>query len=313
MNPGAARAITLRRWQKARCEIERLGIKANELVTRGPGEATEVTRRALMTGTERIVAVGGDGTLNEVVNGYWDQSGGPINPEATIGILPSGTGSDFRKSLGIFSMGHAISAITGDSTRLVDAGRATLSDENGRVISRYFINLASIGFGARVVEIVSRWRHSLPWWIGGRARFLLAAGRALRQYRNVAARVRLDDENDLSISSNLIVVAIGRFAGGGMMLAPNARIDDGLFDVLLVDGASRLDVLKELPRIRRGGHLKNPRVREERARKVEITSGEPMAIELDGECVGITPAQISILPSVVRFAVLGEQGWGESR
>lgn len=273
-------------------------------MTSAPGEATEVTRNALATGTHRIVAVGGDGTLNEVVNGYLDPGGQPINPDASIGILPSGTGSDFRKSLGILSSKQAISALAGDSTRLVDAGRARLNDQHGRVIHRYFINLVSLGFGGQVVRIVNRWRYSLPWWVGGHTRFVAAAVSALSQYRNVAASVSLDDGDDLVISSNLIVVANGRFAGGGMMLAPNARIDDGLFDVLLVDGATRLDVLKELPRIRRGRHLKNPRVRSGRARKVEIATSTPMPIELDGECLGTTPAEISILPSIVRFAIL---------
>ena len=107
----------------------------------------------------------------------------------------------------------------------------------------------------------------------------------------------------MSIMSNLIVVANGRFAGGGMMLAPNAELDDGLLDVILTDLVSRFDVVKELRRIGRGGHLKNPKVSERRAREVSICAEEPMALDIDGEMSGYTPASLLILPSVLRFVV----------
>lgn len=307
MNPGAARATTLRRWYKARRELERLGIHTKEHVTGGPGEAVEVTRRALSDGVRRVVSVGGDGTLNEVVNGYLDPSGQPTNPDAVIGILPSGTGGDFRKSLGIQNLTQAIEALAGNATRLVDAGTATLCDDEGRKVSRHFINMASFGFGGQVVNIVNRWRYSLPWWVGGRVRFLAAAIRALDRYRNVDVRIGLDEKPDLAISTNLFVVGNGQFAGGGMMLAPNARMDDGLFDVLLVNGATRLDVLKELPRIRDGRHLKNPKVGEARASKVSIISSERMPVDLDGESAGFTPAHLAVLPSTVRICVPDSQ------
>ena len=117
---------------------------------------------------------------------------------------------------------------------------------------------------------------------------------------NVAVSLRLD-ERAMTINSNLIVVANGRFAGGGMMLAPHAELDDGLLDVIVTDGTTRLDVVKELPRIQRGAHLKNPKVTEMRAREVSINSEEPMAIDLDGEMVGFTAAHLRVLPSAIRF------------
>ena len=141
----------------------------------------------------------------------------------------------------------------------------------------------------------------MPKWVGGRARFIAAAIRALESFKSKSVKVVIDGKRELEISSNLIVVANGRFAGGGMKLAPNAEIDDGLLDVILTDRASRLDVIRELPRIQRGGYLKNPKVTELRAREISIETSEPMAIDIDGEMVGFTPARLLLLPSAVRF------------
>ena len=264
------------------------------------GEATEVARQALHNGAARIVAVGGDGTLSEVVNGYFDDCGRVINSDAAIGLLPSGTGSDFRRSLGLTSRSDSIRALISSKTRLLDVVRADFQDQDGESASRTFINVASFGLGGDVSALVNKWRESLPRWIGGSARFAAAAMAALGRYKNVSVSLRLD-ERAMTIYSNLIVVANGRFAGGGMMLAPHAELDDGLLDVIVTDGATRLDVVKELPRIQRGAHLKNPKVTEMRAREVSINSEEPMAIDLDGEMVGFTAAHLRVLPSAIRF------------
>ena len=287
-------------WAVARKRIAALGIEFEEHVTSRAGEATDATREALLAGTTHIVAVGGDGTLNEVVNGYLNDTGSAINNAASIALLPSGTGSDFRRSLGLTSQSSSLRTLIESETRLVDAGRAEFKDLNGADGSRFFINIASFGLGGDVSEMVNRWSGRLPRWIGGRARFGTAAIAALGRYKNVAVSLRLD-EREMRISSNLIVVANGRFAGGGMMLAPHAEVDDGMFDVIVTDGATRFDVIKELPRIQRGSHLKNPKVKEMRSGQVSIDSEEPMAIDLDGEMVGWTPAVLKVLPSTIRF------------
>jgi YegS/Rv2252/BmrU family lipid kinase len=299
INPASARGATLRAWADARKEIVAAGVSFEEHVTTHGGEATEVTREALKIGVARIVAVGGDGTLSEVVNGYFD-CGRAINSDAAIGLLPSGTGSDFRRSLGLTSRSDSIRALISSKTRLLDVARADFQGQHGDSASRTFINVASFGLGGDVSAVVNKWRESLPRWIGGSARFAAAAIAALGRYKNVSVSLRLD-ERAMTINSNLIVVANGRFAGGGMMLAPHAELDDGLLDVIVTDGATRLDVIRELPRIQRGAHLKNPRVSEMRARKVSIETEEPMAIDLDGEMVGFTPAQLGVLPSAIRF------------
>jgi YegS/Rv2252/BmrU family lipid kinase len=301
INPASARGTTLRRWVRAREKIVALGIDFAEHVTMRAGDATDVTREALTNGTARVIAVGGDGTLGEVVNGYLDETGRAINEAVSIGLLPSGTGSDFARSLGLTPGDESISTAVGSETRLLDAARADFRDRHGVRASRIFMNVASFGLGGDVSALVNRWRNSVPRWVGGRVRFAAAAVAALGRYKNVPVSLRVD-ECEIEISSNLIVVANGRFAGGGMMLAPHASLDDGLVDLIMTDRANRLDVIRELPRIQRGGYLKNFKVTELRAREVSITTEAPMAIDLDGEMVGFTPARVTVLPSVVRLA-----------
>ena len=181
--------------------------------------------------------------------------------------------------------------------------RIVFTGRDGADMSRFGINVASFGLGGETVALVNKWRASLPSWIGGRARFIAAAVSALKQLRSVPVNLQLDGEREVAMSSNLIVVANGRYAGGGMMLAPNAELDDGLLDVILTDRLTRLDIIKELRRIGRGGHLKNPKVSETRAGVVSICAEEPLALDIDGELAGHTPAHLTVLPSVVRFAV----------
>lgn len=299
VNPASARGTTLRRWTSLARRLPDLEIR--EHVTAHAGEATDVTRQALVAGVNRVVAVGGDGTLNEVANGYFDVDGRAINHAASIGLLPSGTGSDFQRSLRKCNRSDLIETLLNGESKLIDVAHAEFRDVHGERASRFFINVASFGLGGDVSALVNRWRNSLPRWIGGRARFSAAAIAALKQYRNVPVSMKLDDDRSIDINSNLVIVANGRFGGGGMMLAPHAKLDDGLLDVIATDGATRWDVIKELPRIQRGAHLRNRSVSAHRVRVVSIRSEVAMAIDLDGEMVGYTDSQIKVLPSAIRF------------
>jgi YegS/Rv2252/BmrU family lipid kinase len=303
INPTAARGRAMREWVKARRELVARGVKFSEHLTKYPGEAVEVARRALRSGEECVVVVGGDGTLNEVVNGYFDEVGQVINSAAAIGLLPCGTGSDFRRSLGLMTCAHALRALNQRQTRWLDAARVELRDKAGVAISRHLINVATFGLGGEAAALVNGWRETWPRWIGGRVRFVAAAVRALKQYRNRAVRVRLDGERELGLDSNFLVVANGCYAGGGMMLAPHAELDDGLLDVVLTDGATRWELVRELPGIRRGAHLGHPKVSTVRGREIEIASDRPLAVEVDGEPAGYTPARLTVLPAAVRFVV----------
>src|SRR5262249_624941 len=247
---GGGRA--LKTWAAARAELARRGLKFSEHFTTGPGDATLATRKALEMSVLQVVAVGGDGTLNEVVNGYLDSNGCPLNSEARLAVLAGGTGSDFRKSLysaapgsgfgsrqgipahdpGPRGIQNAIEAIAGSESRQIDAGLVHCVDRLGGPASRFFINVATFGLGGDVSRLVNGWRGRLPAWIGGRARFAAAAIRALAHYRTGPVVVRTES-SEVNVQSNLLVIPNGRFAGGGMMLAPDVLVDDGLFDVVI--------------------------------------------------------------------------------
>ena len=303
INPTAARGRAARDWFDARKELQRSGISLTERFTTRPAEATEIARQALIYGEKTIVAVGGDGTLNEVINGYFDDHGLAHDTEAAIGLLPSGTGSDFRRSLGLLTRKDAIAALESHKTQMLDVVRVELQKRGCCPIMRYSINVISLGLGGDTATLVNSWRETWPRWLSGQVRFVVAALVSLNRYRNHHVRLLIDGQREFNIKSNFIVVANGRYAGGGMMLAPHAEFNDGLMDVVLTDGVTRLEIVKELPGIRRGAHLGNPKVIELRARQVAITSDNPLSVDIDGEPAGYTPACMSILPSALKFIV----------
>jgi diacylglycerol kinase (ATP) len=301
INPASARGTTMKRWQVARKEFVKAGIVFDEQQTSQAGEAVRLTKNAIKMGIKRIIAVGGDGTLNEVVNGYLDEVKIASEQESAIGLLPSGTGSDFRRSIGLQKKEDAIGAIVAARTRLIDAISVEFEDQNGEKVTRYSLNVVSFGLGGEVTTYVNNWRKTLPNWVSGSIRFVGAAVLALKQFKNKNVTVTIDDKPAFSIQSNLIVVGNGRFAGGGMMLAPQAELDDGLLDVILTHCATRMDVIGELRRIYNGGLLKNPKVTLHKAQTLLLESNEKLAIDIDGETVGFTPARITIRPLAVRF------------
>jgi YegS/Rv2252/BmrU family lipid kinase len=305
INPTSAGGRTAREWARTRRELRRRQIPFSEHLTSRPGEAITAARRALHDGCDRVIAVGGDGTLNEVVNGYFDEADRAVNPAAAVGLLPSGTGSDFRRSIGIVSRAGALDAILSGRRRSIDAARVELRGRDGQSVSRYLINLASFGLGGDAVAMVNSWRETLPRFPGGKLRFMAAALLALRKYRLRPVCLRLDQGKPTEIQSGFFVVANGKFAGGGMMLAPEAELDDGMLDIVVTNNGSRWEIIKELPRIKRGAYLRHPKVSLRRARVAEITSESPLAVDVDGEFIGFTPARLKVLPSAVNFIVGG--------
>ncbi|MEK7830835.1 MAG: hypothetical protein AAB401_07105, partial [Acidobacteriota bacterium] len=213
-----------------------------------------------------------------------------------------GTGSDFRRSVGLMNRKTVLQALIAGKSRLIDLVEIELTGHDGQPVSRYSINVVSFGLGGEVVKLVNGWRDKWPGWIGGHVRFVLAALKALKTYRNHQVQILFDDDSKAEeIRSNFFVVANGRFAGGGMKFAPQAELDDGFMDVVLTDNASRWDVLKELPRIRFGWHLRNPKVKLLRSRAVTITTSQPLRVDVDGESAGFTPARLTVKPAALRF------------
>jgi YegS/Rv2252/BmrU family lipid kinase len=301
VNPAASRGRTLDFWNEIRQSISAGGLGFDEVFTDGAGAATRATREALAAGVGTIVAVGGDGTLSEVVNGFFDERGALIDPRARLGLLACGTGSDFSRSIGLSNRERALSAILTGENCQVDLARVELADRSGQTATRYMINVASFGLGGETVALVNGWREKWPRWIGGRARFVIAAARALQHHRNRRVAVQFDDGREVVIETNIFLVANGRYAGGGMMLAPEAAIDDGYLDVILTDRMTRREILRQLPRISHGAHLSHPKVSAMRGRVISVDCESPMPVEIDGELAGQTPARFAIIPGAIRF------------
>lgn len=319
INPASARSR--RAWPEIKSLLTENGISFDAHGTTHAGEATEKTRRALRSGYETIAVVGGDGTLSEVASGFFEfqenEEGAafhppsPINSKAALAILPAGTGNDFARGMAggreplekwLETLINHCRKDGSTSARVIDViqGRATSG-------ARDFIclNVATIGLGAEVATRVAA-QGSATRRLPGEARFVSAAFGALVAWRERRVRITVDDNEALEAATNLLAVANSTHAGGGMLFAPAAQVDDGLIDLMLTHGLTRSVILRELPRIRRGDHLKNPRVRIVHARRVRVENIEPddtLLVEADGNVRGHTPAEFRIMPSALRVIV----------
>jgi diacylglycerol kinase (ATP) len=317
INPASARAR--RAWPKVRRALAESGVPFVAQETRYAGDATERTRAALQAGYQTIAVVGGDGSLSEAAAGFFELAKlegqaafhlpSQISPDAALAVLPAGTGDDFARGLkGVREPLENWLAQLIAHVRQGDAKAARAVDViYGRVEQgeRPFIclNVATIGLGAEVAARVAQ-QGELMKRLPGEARFVSAAFGALAAWRERRARVRVDESEVIELGTNLIAVANGIYAGGGMMFAPQARTDDGLVDLLLTRDLTRATILRELPRIRRGDHLANERVRLLRAKQVRVeTAGEENAllVEADGNVRGHTPAEFRIMPRALRI------------
>jgi len=298
VNPASCAGRTGRDWPELRRALSAVGVEVEERLTSAPREATELTRAALREGAERMVAVGGDGTVNEVVNGFFDLDGAPIAPSAVLGVIPSGTGGDFRRTAGIPTGAAAAAVLAAGASRPLDVGRITLDG----AVPRHFVNIADCGIGGEVVARVNRSSKRA----GGTATFLWHSLASLLSYRPRAARVEIDGAVEEGRYQN-VVVANGRYFGGGMCVAPGADLGDGLFDVVVFGDLPRLRSLTGIRRIYAGTHIGQPGIRLIRARRVRVTPLEdpPLGFEMEGEEVGPAPATLEILPGAVRLCAPG--------
>jgi YegS/Rv2252/BmrU family lipid kinase len=295
MNPASAGGRTLRRWPATLRALHHAGLTFTVHRTSEPGDATDAVRRALRAGFRTIVVVGGDGTLNEVVNGFFDETGAPIGEDAALGLLPSGTGGDFRRAVGIpTNIERAVGLIVGRSVRHIDAGRIEFGD--GR--QRHFLNIADCGMGGEVVARINRTAHRSG-GARGSAVFLRTSLSTLLGYVARSAHIEIDGTSlDRSVRS--VVIANGTCFGGGMRVAPGAELDDGQFDVVIIGDTGRMRALTGIPSLYRGRHLNRPEVEVYRARTVRVScEGAPMLFDVEGEQVGSTPATLTCLPDAI--------------
>jgi len=301
LNPGAGATLGPRRRRALEAAIRRTVPDVEFVETAGPGDAIGRVREALRAGAEQIVSVGGDGTHHEVLNGFFEEDGRPVREGAVLAPLPGGTGGDFRKTLGYGRNPLELVALLGDrATRPCDVGHLTYVDRDGRPAACWFLNIASFGLGGLVDDLVNRSSKAL----GGFLSFAVATARALARFRPPTVRLQLNDHAEAIRTISVVACANGRWFGGGMKIAPDARLDDGLFDVVTLPPQSLADYLVRGHRAYAGTHVDLPGVIVERARKVVAEPFDPdeaVLLDVDGEALGRLPATFEVRTGLLRL------------
>jgi YegS/Rv2252/BmrU family lipid kinase len=304
VNPNSQGGKLGKRWPEVADTLSR-AFPFDDVQTTGVGDATRLTREALQSGADRVIAIGGDGTVNEVVNGFFE-NGTPIAPEATFGLVPYGTGGDFRRTLGVPNdVQEAAKVIAMGKRRKIDVGKltfvATSGPHAGGNAVRMFANITSFGVSGVVDRLVNESKKRL----GGKMAFAWASVRASFQYKNQRVQLVFDGTDRVEATIYNVAVANGRYFGGGMKVAPSAELDDGTFDVVAFGDMGIGEALKLSRKIYDGAHLSMDKVTSRRARVVyaePIESGGVVELDVDGEAPGKLPAQFEIVPQALWVA-----------
>jgi YegS/Rv2252/BmrU family lipid kinase len=301
VNPNSANGRTRQDWPKIQPELEKLFPLMQVAESHARGEAARLVRAALRDGHLDVIAVGGDGTINEVVNGFFE-NGAPISPDAVLGFIASGNDCDFRRTFGI-KPGHEAGLARLKQSRIhrLDVGHVACLSPQGEAVSRYFVNVASFGLSGRVAARLNRAR--LAHLFGRRLAFAFHAGRTLLGWHPQRVRLITDGNYDEIAGITDVAVANGRWFAGGLKVAPTAEPGDGKFDIVVMGGAPRRRLMQALRALRGGGA--DPALRLVRATKlvaapIAETRG-PVEVESDGESVGLLPATFQILPGAINL------------
>jgi len=280
------------------------GRGARLMETRERGHAERLAAAAGDLGHDRIVVVGGDGTIHEVVNGVMADGKLTAGQRLSIGVVPAGSGNDLVRDL-LLPMDPiaALAIATGEQERIIDVARA--DDTRGRI--RHFVVAGGVGFDAQVAHVM--FRHRLPWQ-KGRAGYFLSTFIELMRFRNRRLQLRLatrDGDVRSERVSLLVAFANGPYLGGGMQICPGAEVADGFLDLCVAGDLSRIEALRLLPGMYKGAHVGHPKVEFLRAAAIEFTADEDTLVHLDGEPFGNLPLTVTVQPAALRVAV-GESG-----
>ena len=298
VNPNSASGRTAHRWPALAREVERHIGDFATFQTQYAGHATELVRKALREGYDRIISVGGDGTHHEVVNGFFDGLL-PVNPRAVMAILPLGTGSDLARTLKISNTEAMIPHLTSENTLLADVGRVTFSTEGNGQRIMHFINTCHIGMGGAVAARVNRTTKRY----GGFTAYLWGVLATLATYRNPFLQIDIDGQQIDQVTRDLII-ANGQYDGAGMYVAPQARLDSGRFEVLLIENIGRIQSMLNIPLLYKGRLAeKTDCVRTLSANRIAVRSNETVYVNLDGEQPGQLPAVVEVVPKALRLVV----------
>jgi YegS/Rv2252/BmrU family lipid kinase len=298
VNPAAGGYSVRREWPRIRKRMQRIGLPFDYEYSEGVGHAIEIAKTAVNDGYRYLVAVGGDGTVNEVANGILRST---ASDDTILGIVSGGTECSFARSLGIpQNYAAACSLLTGHRRLLIDVGVVEYSSE-GQYVQRYFVNEADVGFGATVIEATKDVPRHYSSTINHLHRVFRGI-RSLYHYRNKHITLHIDNEVD-SICTSVVVMANGCYLGGGMYVAPQAKLDDGLLDMVIVGDAGKFELLKIWPSTYKGKHITHPKIRVKKVTSGLIRTSERVLVEADGELIGECPVSFNIVPSALTIVV----------
>jgi diacylglycerol kinase (ATP) len=300
VNPASDSGRTRRRWPEIARRAAAMGLDLDARVTEAAGHATVLTREALAGGARLIVAVGGDGTVSEVANGF-HSGAGPVAPDAELAVVCRGSGCDFIRTFGISKRTErALAVAARGRVRTIDLGRIRHVGRDGAAADRLFANVASAGLTGVAADRVNRSGKPL----GATVAFAWGAVATFARYRNHRFRIGLDGREIDRVCNN-VIVANCRYFAGGMRIAPDAEPGDGLFDVLIWGDVGKADLARNLHRLYRGTHVGHPKLELVRAARVTVEPDEPLPVEADGETPGHTPAAFEVVPAALRLRVPG--------
>jgi len=297
VNPASASGATGRRWDRIARSLQDAVGPFEYSFTEAPQHATVLTRKALENGFEMVVAVGGDGTVNEVACGFFEGRR-PVRPSAILGVIPQGTGCDLSRAMGVGkTIEDACAQLSGRRARVIDVGHVRFIHHEGQSAERIFVNATSFGCGGAVAHAMTSFTKR----IGGRLPFLLTTASTLLRYRDQTVTVTVDDNAPEQLKITNYAVCNAQYFGGGMWVAPYAEVDDGRFDVTIWKGFGLKDFILKRRSIYNGTHVHDSGTRLLRAKKVVATTKECVLLDVDGESAGRLPATIEILPGALQF------------
>lgn len=306
-NPVAGGGKAGREWPLIEAMLRRHFPDMTAKATRGPGDGAVLAAEAARAGTDLVIACGGDGTISEVVDGLLRARAFEGASAPKLGLVPDGTGSDLVKTLGLSGDLEAqVARIVRLDFRRIDAGRMTFENDGGAAVVRHFVNIASLGLSGPTSRAVNAARAKRKY--GAKLVFMFHTIRELLRYRFQDVRVTIDGGAPIEARIALVAVANGKFFGGGMMIAPKAEIDDGVFEIVVFRGDNKLRLISQINTLYTGDHVKLGVVSILRGRRVVVEPmGDPVAnaalLDIDGESPGRIPATYDILPGAIEVAL----------
>lgn len=300
VNPSSGNGRTVKRWRDVRDEVRsRLG-GLEEFVTSTITDATRFAKQIVAQDYELLIIAGGDGTINEVVNGLFSDENRIINDHLKVGVLSSGSGCDYIKSIGVPSdFRESVDLLINPRTQKVDVGMAFFKDEFGREKKKYFINSASAGLGGMVVHKISH----VTKWLPASVAYFGAASTSFLKSKGQTMKVTVDDHVFFDGKCLNVFIQLGGYSGAGMHWAPSAKVNDGLFDVVLIGDLPKYRLLSSAHRLYDGTFINLPGVHSTTGSRVSVDSKDDVYLEVDGEQPGVAPAAYSILPQALNFVV----------